>query len=179
MALSFLLLFTPDWNRNEGNWMTNPQDRGSAPRSPAPPPPVAIRFRDKSCFSTDLGLWPWLKTMFFFVTQVWWISQGWKSQKMHPGINHAPALCLWSKWALHSCIDLFSAQCSNAEEELAKHPQQSISMNYKSVRLCKLEKKKQTNMVFVSCERFKFLSCIYLFTQLKLRAAPLKLFVNK
>lgn len=123
-----------EWRRVRKSGWQKPQDRGCCLRFLAPPThwnaTVTLRFRDKSRFGTDLGLWLWLKTMFFFVTQVWWISQGWKSQKMRPGINHAPAFCFWSKWALHSRIDSFSAQCTNAEEELAKHPQQSISMNY-------------------------------------------------
>lgn len=98
--------------------------------------------------------------MFFFVTQVWWISQGWKSQKMRPGINQASAFCFWSKWALHSCIDLFSVQCTNIEEELTKHSQQSISMNYKLMCLCKQEKKNNNHV----CELWKIqISIIYLF----------------
>lgn len=162
------------------------QDRGSASRFPAPPTrweaTVTIRFRDKSCFGTDLGLWPWLKTMFFFVTQVWWISQGRKSQKMWPGINHAPAFCFWSKWALHSRIDLFSARCTNAEEELAKHPQQSISMNYELVCLCKVQKKNKPSCLWAVKDSNLYHLIIYLFIYLcrqpKFEPATLKLFPN-
>lgn len=102
-----LFFFYPVWNRNEGKRIKKKAKTQKKPSKISCSTYTLRSDEDKSRFGTDLGLWLRLKTMFFFVTQVWWISQGWKSQKMCPGINHAPAFCFWSKWALHSVLTHF------------------------------------------------------------------------
>lgn len=64
-----------------------------------------------------------IKNIVLFVTQVWWISQGWKSQKMCCGINHVAALVF--DQSRSSLPVLTHLRCSG--KELTKHSQQWIS----------------------------------------------------